>query len=290
MENRLPKNWRSNTKRSKAMKKIQFVAIVILCMGSINSLAQTAKLKKSEFAISSFGGLAGLSSSLPNGNVKPEIGYQFALDWKYFFSPKWGIGLGVGYSAYSSKANLDSYSLKKTPSIDDTGEGFEYHLTASGIKEKLKLSAIETPFYLAYRKEIPEKLGLQGSFGFKVSLPITATYQATEGTIETTGYYWTYDVVFSNMPNHGFEKIEKIGYSGDLTTKMAYSLFCGFAISKPIGKVGLTIGVYGSYGLSSVLQPGNKQLVTYPSIYNSLTSLSKKVNLVAVGLKLGVSF
>jgi hypothetical protein len=258
-------------------------------MGSINTQAQIAKLKKSEFAISSFFGLSGLSGSLPNGNVKPALGYQFAIDWRYFFSPKWGIGLGAGYAANASNGNLDSYSLK-TPSTDDTGESFEYRLTASGIKEKLKLNAVEIPVYLAYRKKVSKKLGLQGSLGFKVSLPVSATYQATEGTIETKGYYPAYDAEFSNMPNHGFEKIDKINYSGDLTTQMAYSIFCGFGVSKPLGKVGLTIGVYGSYGLSSVLQPGNNQLFTYPLIYNSLTNLSEKTNMVSGGLKIGVKF
>ncbi len=92
------------------------------------------------------------------------------------------------------------------------------------------------------------------------------------------------------MPNHGFEKIDKIGYSGDLSIKMAYSIFCGFGVSKPMGKVGLTIGVYGSYGLSSILQPENNQLVTYPLIYNLLANLSDKTNLVSGGLRIGVRF
>ncbi|MEI6753589.1 MAG: hypothetical protein WCK78_10515 [Paludibacter sp.] len=56
-----------------------------------------------------------------------------------------------------------------------------------------------------------------------------------------------------------------------------------------MGKIGLNIGVYGSYGLSSVLKPESKLLIDYPGNYNSLTSLSSSVSLISAGVRIGVS-
>jgi len=271
------------------MKKIRYIAIIIFCIAFLTTSAIKPKIKKIEFGINGFFGLSGLAGSIPGGNISAGMGYQFSVDGKYFFSPNWGAGIGVGYSSYSSNTKLDNYT-SSTPAIDDLDESFEYRVTASGIKEKLKLSAVEIPVFLAYRKKVSPKLQIQGSFGLKASMPISATYQCSDGTIETRGYYPVYDVEFFNMPNHGFEKIDKISYSGDLTTSMAFSLFAEAGVLLPVGKVGLNLGIYGSYGLGTVVKSENNQLITYPGNYNSNTSLAEKVSLVAVGIKVGVRF
>lgn len=258
-------------------------------MAFLNSHAQGTKLRKSEFEISGFYGLSGLSGSIPNGAINPGTGYQFSIDGKYFFSTNLGIGIGAGYAAYASQSELKSYS-SHTPAVDDEAESFEYRVTAGSVKEKQQLAAIEIPVFLAYRKAISSEIRLHGSLGLKVSLPVTATYRCTEGTIETRGYYESYSVEFYDMPNHGFEKIDKVNYSGDLNTSMAYSLFAGVGISLPAGKMGINIGVYGSYGLSSVLKSENNGLISYPGKYQSLTSLCDKVSLVSGGVRIGVRF
>lgn len=271
------------------MKKIRYTAIIIFCIAFLTTSAQETEIKKMEFGINGFCGLSGLSGSIPGGKISAGMGYQFSVDGKYFFSPNWGAGIGVGYSSYLSYSKLNNYT-SSTPAIDDLSESFEYRVTASGIKEKLKLSAVEIPVFLAYRKKVSPKLQIQGSFGLKASMPISATYQCSEGTIETRGYYPVYDVEFFNMPNHGFEKIEKISYSGDLTTSMAFSLFAEAGVLLPVGKVGLNFGIYGSYGLSAVVKSANKQLITYPGNYNSITSISENISLIAAGVKIGVRF
>jgi hypothetical protein len=252
------------------------------------TLSNAQETKKLEFGINGFYGLSGLSGAVINGSISPGLGYHLSIDGKYFFLNSIGVGIGAGYATYTSKADLSNY-VSNTPATDDQGESFEYRVTASGIKEELHLSAIEIPVFLAYRKSPSKKIGLQGNVGLKVSLPLSATYNCTEGAIETTGYYPSNNVVYANMPNHGFETITKMSYSGNLSTTMAYSLFGNVGITIPMGKMRLNLGIYGSYGLNSVLEPKSNLLIDYPGNYNSLSSLSGKVSLVSAGVRLGVN-
>ena len=268
------------------MKSIKYIIIVILCLTAFASRAQEKKL---QLEIGGGYGLSGLSGKIENGSISPGMGYQLSLNGKYFFTSNIGVGIGAGYSAYSSKAELTTYSAN-IASTDDENENFEYRIAASGIKEEQKLSALEIPIFLAYRKSLSEKLGLFGNVGLKFSLPLLATYKCTEGTTETRGYYPAFNVELYNMPNHGFEKVENINYSGDLSTQMAYSLFANAGITIPVGKIGINIGVYGSYGLNSVLKPVASQLMVYPMKYQSVTSLAEKISLVSGGVKIGVCF
>ena len=248
------------------MKTKQFILIITsLCLAYATINAQESK--KLEFGINGFYGYSGLSGSLTNGSLTPGFGYQFSIDGKFFFLKNIGLGIGAGYATYTSQGELKSYA-SNTPATDDVGENFEYRVTASGIKENIKLSAIEIPIFLSIGKSTTGKFGLQANAGLKVSLPITATYQCTEGALETKGYYASNNVVYADMPNHGFETIDKVSYSGKLSTTMAYSLFGNLGISIPIGKMGLNLGVYGSYGLNSVINSTSKLLIEYPGNYN----------------------
>ena len=270
------------------MKTKQYVLIITaLCLAFTSSNAQ--EVKKLELGINGFYGYSGLSGSLTNGNISPGLSYQLSIEGKCFFLKNLGLGIGAGYTNYSSQGALNTYTSNNS-TTDSEGERFEYRVTASGIKEELKLTAIEVPVFMTFRNSLSEKLGLQANVGLKISLPIAATYQSTEGALETKGYYASNNVEYANMPNHGFETIDKINYSGNLSTTMAYSLFGNIGITIPIYKMELNIGVYGSYGLNSVLKPTSKLLIDYPGNFNSLSSLSEKVSLVSGGVKFGVSF
>lgn len=270
------------------MKTKQFILIILgLCMAFSELNAQ--KSKKLEFAITGFYGLSGISGSLTNGSITPAPGYQLSIDGRFFFLKNISLGIGACYAAYTSKGELKSY-VSNTPAIDSEGESFEYRVAATGIKENIELSAIEIPLFLSYRNPLSKKLRLNANVGVKVLLPVAATYQCKEGSLETKGYYASNNVEYANMPNHGFEILDKMSYSGSLTTTMAYSLFGNIGITIPMGNIGLNLGGYGSYGLNSILKPESKLLIDYPGNYNSLSSLSEKISLLSGGINVGFSF
>lgn len=269
------------------MKTKQYILIILaLCLAF--TMANAQETKKLEFGITGFYGLSGLSGSVTNGSITPSLGYQFSIDGKFFFLKNLGLGIGAGYATYTSHGDLKTY-VSNTPATDSEGESFEYRVTASGIKEELKLSAIEVPFFLTYRNPLSEKLGLIANVGLKVSLPLAVTYKCTDGALETKGYYASNSVEYANMLNHGFETIDEISYAGNLSATMAYSLFGNIGMTIPMGKMGLSFGIYGSYGLNSILKPQSKLLIDYPGTYNSLSLLSGKVSLVSGGVRVGVS-
>lgn len=268
-------------------KKYILVILGLLVYGSMLH-AQENEVKKFVFGINETSGITGLSGTVINGFVKPEGNYQAVLDGRFFFSKFVGIGLGVGYAEYSSTGSLNSYT-SSSQTTDDEGESFEYRITATGIKEKLKLTAIEIPVFLSFRTNA-SKGGLLIDAGLKLSLPLKANYQCTEGSLETKGYYETYNVEFADLVNHGIEKIDKLNFTGNLATQTAYSVFADIKKLFPWRKINFCIGLYGAYGLNSVLVPQSDLLINYPGTYNSLCTLSEKVNLLSYGLKLGLNF
>lgn len=271
------------------MKRRKNIVIVLIILLSCTINAQNNDFKKLETGVNVYYGLSGLSGSLTNGNIKSSMGYQFYIDEKFNITSVWGIGIGAGYGKYASVATIDNYT-SAVASIDDENESFEYRLTATGIKEQLSLSAFEIPVFVTIKKPLSGEIKLQASAGLKMSLPLSATYQCTEGYLQTKGYYSTYNIEFSDMPNHGFETVDKISYSGKLTTNTAYSLFGDIGLLFPVGNIGIKVSIYGSYGLNSSIKTGNGLLMDYPGIYHSTISLSDKVSLISFGLKLGVVF
>ena len=272
------------------MKKIPIIMIFMLCLNLVNGQGRWRKFDKNEFEISGFGGMSGIKGAISDGAITPTISYQTSFEWKHFFSQKWGIGTGIQYASYNSTSQLSNY-YSATPAVDDLGESFEYRVTASGIRENVKISAVEAPLFLAYRNVITKKQQFQASLGVKFSYPISASYRSTAGTVETRGYYPAYAVEFFNLPNHGFEKVDPISYSGKLISDLSVSIMAGFGFSLAVSKnCGISIGVYGSYGLLSPVKPGEKQLVNYPVTYNSTFSVAKNLVFVDTGLKCGFRF
>lgn len=268
------------------MKKYIFIFTALFL---IYLVSNAQNIKKFELEINGFYGLSGLKGSVVDGSITPGLGYQLSIDGKYFFTSNFGIGIGAGYASYNSMVELKNY-VSNTSAIDDESENFEYRVTASGIKENIELRTFEIPVFLSCKLPLSDKLGLVANAGVKASIPITATYQCTAGALETKGYYSSNNVEYSNMPNHGFESIDKISFSGQLSSEMAYSLFGNIGISIPLGKISLNLSVLGSYGLNAAIKPFGNLLIDYPGKYNSISSLSEQVSVIGGSLKFGVSF
>jgi len=268
------------------MKSLQYIAVIVLCLSVVTGRAQDKKL---EFEIGGGYGLSGITGKIENGSITPGMGGRFSIGAKYFFSEKIGIGFDCSIAKYNGTAKLSDYSAA-IASTDDEEESFEYRVVASGIAEDIHFLAAEPALYLAYRQKISDKLGIYGKLGIKASVFLSAAYQCKAGTLETRGYYPAYNVELYELPNHGFDKVEHISYSGNLETSVLNSAFMDAGITIPVGKIGLNIGVYGSYGLNPVLEPEINQLMIYPMKYQSVTSLLDKVSLLSGGLKMGIQF
>jgi|GEM_PF-4164965 len=268
------------------MKKTIYILILLIIPCTL--FAQHAKLKNTEFVINAFYGVSGWKGTLAGGTLTPDFGPQFSVAGSYFLGTCIGIGSGIGYSDYATTVKSDTYNMS-IPFTDEDGDKFSYVVKANGISEKDKLSALEIPLFVAFRKP-SSNLQFEAKAGVKVSVPLSSSYKQTKGTITTTGVYDAYGVELSDLPDHGFQTVTDLGSSGKLNTKTSLSLFAKAGIMVPVSKIKLHLNLYGAYGLSSVLKEGDALFVSYPNVYNSIGSLSTKTALVNGGIQLGLEF
>jgi hypothetical protein len=274
------------------MKKTQYILPLFLLLTALpvvaqNSISKDSKSKKIEFGANVFYGLAGLTGTLPGGTISPEMNAQFSLESSYFLTNTLGIGAGVGIANYSSKIQLNSYS-SSTNLTDDGGDNFKYLVDAKEMSESDKISALEIPLFLTYRLK-SDKVYFESNAGLKASIPISSQYNYTGGSATTTGYYEKYDIVLSDMPEHGFQTYSNLSLTGKLLTNTSLSVFAKVGIVIPVKVCAIHVGLYGSYGLNPVLKSQSDQLFGYPNTYSPLSSLSSKISLISGGLKIGIS-
>lgn len=274
------------------MKKIQYTLLSCLLIINLSAISQTSVIKapdfkKSEFSVNAFYGISGLSGSLANGTITPETGAQYSLEGSLFLTRSVGVGLGVGYANYKSSIKLNNYT-SSVSTTDDGGDNILYNVKASNIIEKEEVSAFEIPLFLSFR--FPStKVYFEGNSGVKVSIPVSSSYNYTQGSITTTGYYEKYNIELADMPEHGYQTVNNPAYSGKLSTNTSFSVFAKVGCVIPTGNLGIHIGLYGSYGLNSILESQNNVLISYPNVSYPVTSLINKISLISGGIRIGIS-
>lgn len=234
------------------------------------------------------GGLHNLSYNLGNGNEKGNFGYSFNAGYSYFFNKNWGLQTGIGLQFFKSEATLN-YTTK-TPSTDTDGTTYEYRTNYNSWKEKQQLLFLDIPLGLQYRYEVNEKLQLLAGAGVKITIPVKTTYKTTGGEIITSGFYSQWNVVLSDMPQHGFNNIKE-QLKGDVSLKSSFSGFADLgALYELSPKLDLYAGCYFDYGLNNVLKSNNKLVYQQDGVYNGILASNQieHARTVSLGLKVGV--
>jgi len=242
------------------------------------------------------------------GNVL-EVGYS------YFFHPKMGVGLGVGISKISAKAELKNGGsiVINDEEYDADYPTYEMVFKCKDFAEKQNIWAIEVPltFQFEHKMGAAKRNGIFASLGVKGYFPISARTNFTGGDIHLSGYdpylncHWEMD-----MPKH-FEPASANGNYAKTKLRPSVDIIGEFG-----GLFGLTkttdlyIGIYASYGFMDIL-PKDEDKVTYiqkeagmdPTVsgllnsdalknYNLMAteSVSEKWNLFQAGVKVGFRF
>ncbi|NEW84753.1 MAG: outer membrane beta-barrel protein [Mariniphaga sp.] len=234
------------------------------------------------------GGLHNLSYDLRNGTEKGSFGYSVNAGYSYFFNINWGLQAGVGLRSFSPEATIN-YSTK-APSTDTEGMDYEYHSVYNNLKEKQELLFLDLPLGLQYQFEVNEKLRLLAGTGVKISIPVKETFKTTGGDITTTGYYSLWNVELSDMPQHGFENIQK-PFTGDVSVKTSFSGFVDLGTLYELSsKLDLYTGCYFDYGLNNVLKSSDKLLYQQDGVYNGIlaSDQTNHARTISLGLKVGV--
>jgi len=234
------------------------------------------------------GGYHGIKAEVENGNSKGGLGYTANLGYKYFFSPGWGIGTGIGMQSYQSKITLNHVSSAN--SVDTDGDSYYFCTSYNNWQEKQKMLLLGIPVGLCYRTNLGQKLGLQATLGGMISIPVKTSYETCGGEIVTTGYYSQWEVELSDMPQHNVETIT--GFAGsDFKSNLVYSAFADLGILYPLtGRFDFYLGGHVNYGLNNFLDKSDKPVYQEDGVYNGVFTSSEisRASLLALGVKIGI--
>ncbi len=230
-----------------------------------------------------------LPYQLSDGAYQGGLGYNFNLGYSYFFSSHWGITTGIGIQSARSSARLNY--LSGIPAVDADGDNYEFRTMFSGWKERQRAMFVDIPLGLQFMQRF-KKFDLLISSGPKISLPLNPTYKVTSGNIITTGYYQQWNVELYDLPQHGFTATESRP-SGNMKLKTTWSVFFDVGAKYRVTDIfGIYLGAYYNHGLNNLINPQDQPVYTAEGNYNGIlnSNQTNKVNLAAVGLKVGLSW
>ncbi len=266
--------------------KFKAIAGLLLIIGIISINAQD---KGHYFQINGGVGLHNLQYDLPNGSVKNNIGFTGNFEYSYFFTNNWGIGTGLGIQTYKASSTINY--LEEISSTDIDGESYQYRTYFNDWEETQNLLFLDIPIGVKFQNKINSKWKFFSGLGGKISLPISATYEITGGSIETRGYYPQYDAELFGMSQHGFDTYTSFP-NGDININPAYSAFLDLgALYALNNKLDLYLGAYLNYGLNNIIDESDAMILTEDKVYSNTfeSNQTDKVIPISFGVKVGIS-
>lgn len=271
------------------MKKI----MIVLVAASLSFAAQ-AQNEGHNLSIGAGCGLHQLNYSFDNAKVKNNVGFTINAGYSYFFTPNWGVSVGVGLQSFKNKLTLNQYTA--VPAVDSENDAYELRTRITDWQEEQSVMLIDIPVMLSFKQELSQSISLLASVGGKISVPSKSTYKTKGGSITTTGYYSQWDVELSDIPEQGFMTYTS-NESGDLKLKTGVSVVADLGLSFSVTpSISLFTVAYGSYGLNNIQKPEkvNTELLNgVSSKINVLAPISPKIEEMkpySVGLRIGVTW
>lgn len=267
------------------MKKTLSISLLLLGIGVAQAQEKSQALY---FNIGS--GFHNLKYDLANGKQEGNIGMEYNVGYNYFFSNKWGIGIGLGLETFQSKATLN-YQTGNS-SVDTDGESFEFRTQYSDWQEQQNSIFLNIPVNFIYQLHMCDKWKVQFSMGPQILFLLKSNYKIAGGAIETTGYYSQYNVILHDLPQHNFTTTTEL-------PKGKNSLNPGLSAIVNLGglyqlnqNMDIYLGAYFDYGLTNTMDTKSKFLYQEDGVYNGIFSSdqTKKVKPIAFGFKIGISW
>ena len=249
------------------MKKATiFLAIFLFSAASAMSQEQdTLNVKKdfSKHQIHVYGSL-GYASSVYQGIDRSfihrnySLGAALELKYAYFFTPTWGMSIGVGLSQFAAKGTLNIAgavaSYDDPIPFDETGERFfDLQYRASDLVEQQRIWALEIPLQAHYVHRLNERHGIFSGLGFKGYFPVSAksTFPQGEGTLLTVGYEDFTDAYYYGEPHFGTRGMR--GTPANVRLRPSVDIIADIGWIRQLSAAcDFYLGIYGSYGLMDI--------------------------------------
>ena len=254
------------------------------------------------------GAYSSMGYRLRDGQNLGHIGGEISLRYAYFFTPEWGLGLGVDFSTYGSRARLNTM-LQWDGQTDTDGENYNHRAVTHDWQEDQRTYMLSIPLTVQYQHRFNDKIGLFAALGGFVGLPLISHYRLVSGAVEHCGQYPQWNLELYGLNNHDFYT-EHIG--NDFTKEphhlslrqIAAGVKLDLGVIVPLNeKLDLFAGVYGSVVCNDIQseqheigwqQTGYNDyrrhafMPEYQGIANS--TYTNAIRPWAVGIKVGIHF
>lgn len=254
------------------------------------------------------GAYSSMGYSLQDGKNLGHIGGEASVRYAYFFTPEWGLSVGVDFSTYGSRGKLNTL-LQWDGQIDTDGESYNHRAVTHDWKEDQRTYMLSIPLTAQYQHRFNDKIGIFAALGGFVGLPVSSNYRLVSGALEHRGYYPQWNLELYDLSNHDFYT-EHIGDAFSKEPKKLSLKQISAGIKMDLGvivplndKIDLFAGVYGSV-VCNDLQSEQHELgwqqtgftdyrqhafmPTYEGIVNS--TYTDAVRPWNVGIKVGIHF
>lgn len=254
------------------------------------------------------GAYSSMGYRLQDGKNLGHIGGEASVRYAYFFTPEWGLSVGVDFSTYGSRGKLNTL-LQWDGQIDTDGESYNHRAITHDWKEDQRTYMLSIPLTAQYQHRFNDKIGIFAALGGFVGLPVSSNYRLVSGALEHRGYYPQWNLELYDLSNHDFYT-EHIGEAFSEEPKKLSLKQISAGIKMDLGvivplndKIDLFAGVYGSV-VCNDLQSEQHELgwqqtgftdyrqhafmPTYEGIVNS--TYTDAVRPWNVGIKVGIHF
>lgn len=190
--------------------------------------------------------------ALQDGQNLGHAGGELSLRYAYFFTPEWGIGVGVDFSTYGSRAKLNT-TLQWDGQGDTDGERYHHRALTHDWQENQRTCMVSVPLTVQYQHRFNDKVGIFAALGGFAGMPLLSNYNLVSGSVEHRGYYPQWELELHGLANHDFYT-EQIG---DAFTTEQHPL----SLNKIAGGVKMDLGV---------IVPLTSQLDLFAGLYGSV--------------------
>ena len=284
------------------MKRIVIlIAVVAMFFTAAGQPYRDANRPYAYMGVTLGGGLNTMLYTVDGGTQTPGLGIDLGVHYTHFFSSL-GFGLGFHYTSANAYAtyNFDEVTNGLTHADNPNAH---YNLTThyDNWRERQNIIVLGLPVEIFYRAHVGGGRHFIAGLGVEVDLPMRGSYSGAGGSYTTSGIFpalGTYTV--SDMPEHGFSTYTEVPDTRISDLRAGFSLLADLGMRLPLGPGGgVYIGLYGSYGLTDLLNDPeagplltidshDSQRIIYGGTYSYGATSGSSLNLLRAGVKVGI--
>jgi len=280
------------------------LTVFLIMLFFSSSLSVSAQRFPHEISVHCGGGFDAFVCQKPISKVSSRgFGGDVGVGFTGFFDQNWGIHTGVGFGFSNIKNEVDQFKFITLEQEDCEGYLYNLHTTLNDYSERHKTMFVSIPLMVQYQTKLQpisyrqrdKKAGFYAMAGAKALLLVNNNYTAEVSSLYNIAYYPKFNNWISYQPEMGLGNFVGKGVSN----KLKFNVLAMFAFETGFKwqfgkKVLLYTGAFFDLGLHDTTK---KQRISHKNFTSQerltdleLLDFAKRMNLVAVGVKLRLAF